>query len=41
LLTSRADLEQTRLDRMEEMLRKQFTEMDATVAANKAQGGLL
>jgi flagellar hook-associated protein 2 len=40
LLTSRADLEQTRLDRMEEMLRRQFTEMDSTVAANKAQGGL-
>jgi flagellar hook-associated protein 2 len=41
LLTDRADLEQKRLDRMEEMLRKQFTEMDSTVAANKAQANFL
>jgi flagellar hook-associated protein 2 len=39
-LTDRADNEQRRLDRMEEMLRKQFTQMDSTVAANRAQGGL-
>jgi flagellar hook-associated protein 2 len=39
-LTDRVDNEQRRLDRMEEMLRKQFTQMDSTVAANKAQGGL-
>ncbi len=37
LLASRVELEQKRLDRMEEMLRKQFTEMDSTVAANQAQ----
>ena len=41
LLTDRVDLEQKRLDRMEEALRKQFTEMDATVAATKAQAGFL
>lgn len=40
-LTDRVDNEQKRLDRMEEMLRKQFTQMDSTVAANKAQGGFL
>jgi flagellar hook-associated protein 2 len=40
-LTDRLDVEQKRLDRMEEMLRKQFTEMDSTVAAAKAQGGFL
>jgi flagellar hook-associated protein 2 len=40
-LTDRLDVEQRRLDRMEEMLRKQFTEMDSTVAAAKAQGGFL
>jgi flagellar hook-associated protein 2 len=39
-LADRVDNEQKRLDRMEEMLRKQFTQMDSTVAANKAQGGL-
>ncbi|MEY2936628.1 MAG: hypothetical protein RL033_7377 [Pseudomonadota bacterium] len=37
LLTDRLDLEQKRLDRMEEQLRKQFTQMDGTVAANNAQ----
>lgn len=41
LLTDRVDLEQRRLDRMEEMLRKQFSQMDALVAASKAQAGLL
>jgi flagellar hook-associated protein 2 len=40
-LTDRADVEQRRLDRMEETLRKQFTEMDSTVAANRAQGNFL
>jgi flagellar hook-associated protein 2 len=40
-LTDRADIEQKRLDRMEEMLRKQFTEMDSTVAATKAQANFL
>lgn len=40
-LTDRLDTEQKRLDRMEEMLRKQFTEMDATVAATKAQSSFL
>jgi flagellar hook-associated protein 2 len=40
-LTDRLEVEQKRLDRMEEMLRKQFTEMDSTVAAAKAQGGFL
>jgi flagellar hook-associated protein 2 len=37
LLTDRVDLEQKRLDRMETQLRKQFTQMDGTVAANNAQ----
>lgn len=37
LLADRVDAEQKRLDRMEEMLRKQFTQMDGTVAANQAQ----
>ena len=41
LLTDRADLEQRRLDRMEEALRKQFTQMDQEVAAAKAQGNSL
>lgn len=37
LLADRVELEQRRLDRMEAQLRKQFTEMDGTVAANQAQ----
>jgi len=37
LLADRVEAEQKRLDRMEEMLRKQFTQMDGTVAANQAQ----
>jgi flagellar hook-associated protein 2 len=41
LLTDRVDIEQARLDRMEEMLRKQFTEMDSVVAAAKAQSSFL
>jgi flagellar hook-associated protein 2 len=41
LLTDRADIEQGRLDRLETMLRKQFTEMDSTVAATKAQASFL
>ncbi len=40
-LAGRVEAEQARLDRMEEMLRKQFTEMDGVVAAAKAQGGFL
>ena len=40
-LTARADTEQKRLDRLEEALRKQFTQMDADVAAAKAQGNSL
>lgn len=36
-LDSRVELEQKRLDRLEEQLRKQFTQMDGTVAANNAQ----
>jgi flagellar hook-associated protein 2 len=40
-LTDRADAEQRRLDRMEETLRRQFTEMDSTVAATRAQGNFL
>jgi flagellar hook-associated protein 2 len=36
-LDDRVDLEQKRLDRLEEQLRKQFTQMDGTVAANNAQ----
>jgi flagellar hook-associated protein 2 len=40
-LADRVLTEQARLDRMEEMLRKQFTEMDGIVAAAKAQGGFL
>jgi flagellar hook-associated protein 2 len=41
LLTDRVDIEQARLDRMEEMLRKQFTEMDSVVASTKAQSSFL
>jgi flagellar hook-associated protein 2 len=41
LLTDRADAEQRRLDRMEEALRKQFTQMDQAVSAAKAQGNSL
>jgi flagellar hook-associated protein 2 len=41
LLTDRADQEQKRLDRMEEMLRKQFNQMDGQVAATRAQGSFL
>jgi flagellar hook-associated protein 2 len=41
LLTDRTELEQRRLDRMEESLRKQFTEMDSTVASIRAQGNFL
>ena len=37
-LTDRADVEQKRLDRLEETLRKQFTQMDQEVAAARAQG---
>ncbi|HTV21892.1 MAG TPA: flagellar filament capping protein FliD, partial [Polyangiaceae bacterium] len=40
-LVDRVDIEQTRLDRMEEMLRKQFTQMDAFVAQTKAQSSFL
>jgi flagellar hook-associated protein 2 len=40
-LTDRVDIEQKRLDKMEEMLRKQFTEMDSFVAATKAQSSFL
>jgi flagellar hook-associated protein 2 len=40
-LTDRADVEQRRLDRMEEALRKQFTEMDSLVAATRNQGNFL
>ena len=40
-LTDRTDTEQKRLDRLEEALRKQFTQMDADVAAAKAQGNSL
>jgi len=40
-LTDRADIEQRRLDRMEEMLRKQFTEMDSLVASTRNQGNFL
>jgi flagellar hook-associated protein 2 len=40
-LTDRAAIEQTRLDRMEETLRKQFTAMDQAVAASKNQAGFL
>jgi flagellar hook-associated protein 2 len=40
-LTDRADVEQKRLDRMEEALRKQFTQMDQEVAAARAQGNSL
>jgi flagellar hook-associated protein 2 len=36
-LDSRVEIEQKRLDRMEAQLRKQFTQMDGTVAANNAQ----
>jgi flagellar hook-associated protein 2 len=36
-LTDRVALEQKRLDRMEETLRKQFTQMDQTVSQNQAQ----
>jgi flagellar hook-associated protein 2 len=37
LLNDRVDLEEARLERMESQLRKQFTQMDGTVAANNAQ----
>jgi flagellar hook-associated protein 2 len=40
-LSARADTEQARLDRMEETLRKQFTQMDQEVSASKAQAGFL
>jgi flagellar hook-associated protein 2 len=40
-LTDRASVEQKRLDRMEETLRKQFTQMDQEVASAKAQGNNL
>jgi flagellar hook-associated protein 2 len=40
-LTDRADIEQTRLDRMEETLRKQFTAMDQAVASSKNSAGFL
>jgi flagellar hook-associated protein 2 len=36
-LTDRVAIEQKRLDRMEETLRKQFTQMDQVVSANQAQ----
>lgn len=36
-LTDRVGIEQKRLDRMEETLRKQFTQMDQVVSANQAQ----
>jgi flagellar capping protein FliD len=36
-LTDRMDIEQKRLDRLEESLRKQFTQMDQIVSANQAQ----
>lgn len=36
-LVDRADIEQKRLDRMEDMLRKQFSQMDQVVSANQAQ----
>jgi flagellar hook-associated protein 2 len=36
-LTDRADIEQKRLDRMEEMMRKQFTQMDQLVSSSQAQ----
>jgi flagellar hook-associated protein 2 len=41
LLQDRAATEQQRLDRMEEQLRKQFTQMDGTVASNNAQVSFL
>lgn len=40
-LTDRVDVEQKRLDRMEEMLRKQFNQMDTFVAQTKAQTSFL
>jgi len=40
-LDGRAELEQKRLDRMEEQLRKQFTQMDGAVAASNAQMSFL
>jgi flagellar hook-associated protein 2 len=40
-LTDRAAIEQKRLDRMEEILRKQFTQMDGEVAKAKAAGNSL
>jgi flagellar hook-associated protein 2 len=40
-LTDRADIEQKRLDRMEETLRKQFTQMDQEVSKSKASAGFL
>lgn len=41
LLRDRVDIEQSRLDRMEQQLRKQFTQMDQVVAANQAQMSFL
>jgi flagellar hook-associated protein 2 len=40
-LADRVGIEQKRLDRMEEMLRKQFTQMDADVAKSRALAGYL
>jgi flagellar hook-associated protein 2 len=40
-LTDRADTEQKRLDRMEDTLRKQFTQMDQLVSQSKASAGFL
>jgi flagellar hook-associated protein 2 len=40
-LTDRVGIEQKRLDRMEEMLRKQFTQMDSDVAASRALAGFI
>ena len=37
LLTDRAELEQRRLDHMEEQLREQLPQMDQTVAFNQSQ----
>jgi flagellar hook-associated protein 2 len=41
LLTDRQALEQRRLDRMEETLRKQFTQMDQVVSLNQSQMSFL
>jgi len=40
-LTNRADIEQKRLDQMEEQLRTQFTQMDQLVSASNAQMNFL